>query len=64
MVSAVATDEPQTAPNRAEAKIDAIDSDPLAPRNSTRPARNRSADRPALAATAPINVNSGTTESV
>ena len=62
MVSAVATEEPQTAPKRAEAKIEAIESEPRVPRRTALPALKRSDDRPAEAATAPISVNSGTTE--
>ena len=64
MVRAVATDDPQTAPNSAEAKMEAIDSEPRAPRSATWLARKRSADSPETAATAPISVKRGTTEKV
>ena len=62
IVSAVATDDPQIAPNMPEAKMAAMESDPRAPRSVAFAARNRSPLSPAAAATVPMRVNSGTTE--
>ena len=64
MVRAVATDEPQMAPNMPEANIEATESEPLVPRNMALAAPNKSLEKPDTAATPPIKVNRGTTENV
>ena len=62
-VAAVAIDEPQIAPNAAQAPTVALASAPRKPEKSAFAASNSSRDMPARAATAPIRMKSGTTES-
>ena len=62
MVEAVASDEPLTAPNPAQAAIAAIAVPPRNRPTQAFAARNRSRDRPVLVASAPIRMNIGTTD--
>ena len=62
MEAAVATDEPQIAPNAPEAPSDATASPPRTPESMTRAARNNSADMREFDATSPIRTNSGMTD--
>src|SRR3981189_360275 len=64
MVAALASEEPETAPNNAEAASVAIARPPRKPDRITRAALNNSPDRRDSEATSPIRMNSGTTESV
>ena len=64
MVAVVATDEPQIAPKAVQAPIAAIATPPRRLPITASAALNRSCDRPARSARAPIRMNSGMTESV
>ena len=64
MVAAVASDEPQIAPNAAQAPTAAIASPPRKCPTKALTARNRLVDSPACAANTPMAMNSGTTDSV
>ena len=64
MVAALASDEPETAPNSAEAASVATASPPRKPDRITRAALNSSPDSRDSEATSPIRMNSGTTDSV
>src|SRR5262245_39219767 len=62
-VAAVAIDEPQMAPNSAQAPIVALARAPRMPENTALEAWNNSVAILAREATAPIRMNSGMTES-
>ena len=62
MVEAVASDEPQTAPNPAQAAIAAIAVPPRIQPSQALAPRNSAWLSPALAASAPIRTNIGTTD--
>jgi len=62
-VAAVAIDEPQIAPNAAQAPMVALVSAPRNPEKMALAASNSSRDMPAREATAPIRMKSGTTDS-
>ena len=62
-MAAVAIDEPQIAPNSAQAPIVAFASAPRIPENTAFDARNSSVAMLAREATAPIRMNSGMTDS-
>ena len=63
MVAELASDEPDTAPNAAEATSVATASPPRKPDRMTRAALNSSPDMRDSEATSPIRMNSGTTDS-
>ena len=63
MVAALASEEPETAPNSAEAASVATASPPRKPDTSTRAALNSSPDKRDSDATSPITMNSGRTDS-
>jgi hypothetical protein len=62
-VAAVAIDEPQMAPNAAQAPTVALASAPRKPEKTAFAASKSSRDMPAREATAPMRMKSGTTES-
>ena len=59
----MAIDDPQTAPNRAHEPIVALASAPRIPENTALHASNNSLDMLPRVATAPMRMNSGTTDS-
>ena len=63
MVLAVASEEPQTEPNPAQAAIAAMAVPPRSQPNQALAALNRAADSPVLAARHPMRTNIGTTDS-
>ena len=64
MVAAVASEEPQIAPNAAQPPIVATASPPRQCPNQARAARNSAPFIPPLVANSPISRNSGMTDSV
>ena len=64
MVAAVASDEPQIAPNMAQPPTEAMARPPRMCPNQALAARNKARLSPALVANWPISRNKGTTESV
>ena len=64
MVAEFANDDPETAPNSAEAARVATASPPRNPERMTRAALNSSPDSRDPDATSPIRMNSGMTDSV
>ncbi len=62
MVEAVASEEPQTAPNPAQAAMAAIATPPRTRPTSARIPLNRSRDIPVSEARYPMRMKSGTTE--
>ena len=63
MVEAVASDDPQIAPNPAQAPTVAIANPPRRPANNALAAANSSCAIEVRAATTPMSRNSGTTDS-
>jgi hypothetical protein len=64
MVAALASEEPETAPNSADATSVATARPPRNPDRITRAALNNSPDNRDSEATSPIRMNNGTTDSV